>query len=96
MKTAIVYYSMGGNTAYIAARIAKKLAANVDVIELTPVKAYPDKGFKKFLWGGPKSRLLCRIHSTQVIMNRLFWAFLYGQAVQHRPYAHSQRRTRSC
>lgn len=52
MKTAIVYYSMGGNTAYIAARIARKLAANVDVIELTPVKAYPDKGFKKFLWGG--------------------------------------------
>lgn len=52
MNTAIVYYSMGGNTAYIAARIAKKLAANVDVIELIPVRAYPDKGFRKFLWGG--------------------------------------------
>ncbi|MBQ2444582.1 MAG: flavodoxin [Clostridia bacterium] len=52
MKTAIIYYSMGGNTAYIAARISKKLTSDVDIIELTTVKAYPDKGFRKFIWGG--------------------------------------------
>lgn len=50
MKTAIVYYSMSGNTKMIADSIAKALSA--DMIELIPKKAYPDKGFKKFIWGG--------------------------------------------
>ncbi|MBQ3416644.1 MAG: flavodoxin family protein [Ruminococcus sp.] len=50
MKTAIVYYSMSGNTKMIAERIAKELSA--DMIELIPEKAYPDKGMRKFLWGG--------------------------------------------
>ncbi len=50
MKTAIVFYSMSGNTAFAARRIAELLHA--DMIEITPRKAYPDKGFRKFLWGG--------------------------------------------
>lgn len=50
MKTAIVYYSMLGNTDYAVNKI--KNAVDCDVIRLTPEKAYPDKGFKKFLWGG--------------------------------------------
>lgn len=50
MKTAIVFYSMHGNTAMIANQLAQKL--NADLIEIKPVQAYPDKGFKKFLWGG--------------------------------------------
>ena len=50
MKTAIVYYSMGGNTAWAAERLAARLGA--DLIALTPRKAYPDKGVLKFLWGG--------------------------------------------
>ncbi len=50
MKTAIVYYSMNGNTAMVA----KKLAAGIgaDLIEIRPETAYPDKGIRKFLWGG--------------------------------------------
>ncbi len=52
MKTAIVYYSMGGNTAYAAQCIADKLGEEAELIEIRPVKAYPDKGFRKFLWGG--------------------------------------------
>lgn len=50
MRTAIVYYSLTGN----AARIAGVLSGLLDseLIELKPVKAYPDKGFKKFLVGG--------------------------------------------
>ena len=55
MKTAVVYYSMSGNTARIAEEIAKRV--NADLIRLVPQKAYPDKGFKKFLWGG-KSALM--------------------------------------
>ncbi|MBP3922361.1 MAG: flavodoxin [Ruminiclostridium sp.] len=50
MKTAIVYYSMLGNTDYVAQKIAPVL--NADIIRIEPEKAYPDKGFKKFFWGG--------------------------------------------
>ena len=50
MKTAIVYYSMSGNTKYVAEKIAEKIEA--DIIRIEPVKAYPDKGAKKFIWGG--------------------------------------------
>ena len=51
MKTAIVYYSMSGNTAYVAYRLREQLDSEVDLIEIKPVKAFPDSGFKKFLWG---------------------------------------------
>ncbi|MBQ9926381.1 MAG: NAD(P)H-dependent oxidoreductase [Lachnospiraceae bacterium] len=50
MRTAIIYYSMSGNTEFAAEKIAKKL--ETDVIRIEPVKAYPDKGVKKFFWGG--------------------------------------------
>lgn len=55
MKAAIVYYSMSGNTQYAAQKLAQSL--NADLIPLTPKKAYPDSGFKKFFWGG-KSALM--------------------------------------
>lgn len=50
MKTAIVFYSMTGNVEYAA----KKMAADIpaDLIPITPEKAYPSSGVKKFLWGG--------------------------------------------
>ena len=48
MKTAVVYYSMSGNTEQIAKKLAEKLGA--DVIRIEPVKENPSKGFKKFLW----------------------------------------------
>ena len=50
MKTAVVYYSMGGNTAFAAEKAAQALEA--DLIGIAPVKQYPDRGFRKFLWGG--------------------------------------------
>lgn len=50
MKTVIVYYSMSGNTKYVAKELAAKLGA--DIVEISPEKAYPDKGFSKFFWGG--------------------------------------------
>ncbi len=49
-KIAIVYYSMSGNTDYVAKRITEHLEA--DLIRIKPQKAYPDTGLKKFLWGG--------------------------------------------
>ena len=50
MKKLIVYYSLEGNTQYIAESMAGKLSA--DILKLEPVKAYKDKGFAKFIWGG--------------------------------------------
>ena len=50
MKAAVVYYSMSGNTAYMAEQIAGRLGA--DLIRIEPVKAYPAQGFRKFFWGG--------------------------------------------
>ena len=50
MKTAIVYYSLQGNIRYVAEKVASETGA--DLIELVPVKAYPDKGMIKFIWGG--------------------------------------------
>ena len=50
MKKLIVYYSMEGNTHYIAEKMTEKLSA--DLLRLVPKKAYIDKGFAKFFWGG--------------------------------------------
>lgn len=50
MKTAVVYYSMSGNTQQTAEKIAKEIGA--DLIRIEPKKAYPSAGFRKFLWGG--------------------------------------------
>ena len=75
MKTAIVYYSMNGNTAYTAARIAKDTC--LDLIEIKPVTQYPDKGIKKFLWGG-KSALMAE---TPALEPYTFNADNYDQVV---------------
>ncbi len=50
MKTLIVYYSLEGNTAFAAEKLAAALGA--DTLRLEPVKAYPTGGFRKFFWGG--------------------------------------------
>lgn len=55
MRTAVVFYSLGGNTGYAAAKTAQEIGA--DCIPLVPVKAYPDKGFRKFLWGGKSATM---------------------------------------
>ena len=50
MKLAIVYYSQSGNANFVANEMAKYLDA--DIVRIEPEKAYPNKGFKKFFWGG--------------------------------------------
>lgn len=50
MRTAVVYYSMSGNTEYAAKKISEALGA--DLIRIEPEKPYPEKGFMKFLRGG--------------------------------------------
>lgn len=62
MKTLIVYYSLEGNTAWAAERIAA--ACGFDTLRLATVKAYPSSGFRKFLWGG-KSVLMAETPALQ-------------------------------
>ncbi|MGB4661213.1 MAG: flavodoxin [Mobilitalea sp.] len=50
MKSVIIYYSLEGNTDFIAKKIAKITGA--DLVRLEPVKEYPSTGFKKYFWGG--------------------------------------------
>lgn len=50
MKIAIVFYSLSGNTKYVALKIADKL--NADLVEIIPEKEYPNSGLKKFYYGG--------------------------------------------
>ena len=55
MKTAVVYFSLEGNTGYAAVKTAQALG--VDCFPLIPVTAYPDKGFKKFFFGGKSATM---------------------------------------
>ncbi len=50
MKTLVVYYSLEGNTEYVAEKLKNRIGA--DLLKLVPKKAYHDKGFAKFFWGG--------------------------------------------
>ncbi len=50
METLIVWYSLNGNTEYVVDKLADALRS--DTLHVIPKKAYPDKGFKKFLVGG--------------------------------------------
>ncbi|SFD15246.1 flavodoxin family protein [Clostridium uliginosum] len=50
MRTLIIFYSLEGNTRFIANVINEELQG--DIIELKPKKKIPSKGFRKFLWGG--------------------------------------------
>lgn len=51
----IVFYSLEGNTEYVAQKLKEKLDAHSRL--LVPKKAYSTKGFSKFFWGG-KSALM--------------------------------------
>ena len=48
--TLIVYYTLEGNTDFVAKKIAK--ITGYETLRLLPVKRYPKKGFMKFFVGG--------------------------------------------
>lgn len=50
MKKLIVYYSLEGNTKFIAEKMAHGLGA--DILELKPEKEIDPGSFMKYLWGG--------------------------------------------
>lgn len=62
MRTAVVYYSMSGNTEFVAQCMAQEIPA--DLVCLVPTKQYPTKGIKKFIWGG-KSAIMAQTPKLQ-------------------------------
>lgn len=50
MSILVVYFSLDGNTKFIAEKVAETISA--DMIELKTSKKYPREGFKKYFWGG--------------------------------------------
>lgn len=50
MKTLVVFFSLEGNSEFIAGVIAKQLKA--DIVKLETVKPFAKEGFKKFFNGG--------------------------------------------
>ncbi len=50
MKKLVVFYSLEGNTKFIAQAIAQ--SAGADILELRPKKGISSSGFMKYFWGG--------------------------------------------
>lgn len=50
VKILVIYYSLTGNTKFIAETIAKSVDA--DILELKPVKELKAEGGMKYFWGG--------------------------------------------
>jgi len=50
MKGLVIYYTLEGNTQFIADTLAKEM--DFDVLQLKPIKDVPKKGFSKYVWGG--------------------------------------------
>ncbi|HQP91981.1 MAG TPA: flavodoxin, partial [Candidatus Omnitrophota bacterium] len=86
MKKLIVFYSLDGNTRFIARAIAESTGA--DMMELQP-RVQPElKGFMKYLWGGrqvfmkEKPQLLSFQKNPQdydlIFIGTPVWAFTYA------------------
>lgn len=54
MSKVVVYYSLEGNTKFVAEKIAE--VSGADIVRLEPVKPYPTKGFLKYWHGGGDSK----------------------------------------
>jgi flavodoxin len=50
MKAIVVYFSLEGNSKYIADKVAEFMGA--DTLRLQPLKDYPKGNVSKFVWGG--------------------------------------------
>ena len=90
MKDLIVYFSLEGNTEYVAKRISERNGA--DLLKLIPKKAYHDKGLAKFVWGG-KSALMAEkpeLEETDVDLS-LYDRIIFGFPVWASSFAPTLR-----
>lgn len=50
MRTIVIFYSLEGNTEFVAKKIKEQM--NADIMNIAPVDAYPTGRFSKFIFGG--------------------------------------------
>jgi len=73
-KVLVVYYSLTGNTKFIAEHISKEL--NADIEEVKPIKDLdPDSG-TKYLWGGMKATMKSKPKLEDLKYNPLEYDFI--------------------
>lgn len=66
-KNLIVYYSLTGNTKYIAE--AMKESMHTDMLELKPVKELKAEGSSKYFWGGYQATMKRRPKLNPITLN---------------------------
>ncbi len=89
MKRLVVYYSLDGNTRFIAQKIAQTSGA--DILELEPIREYPRGNLMKFFWDGrqvimkekPALKLLYRnpAEYDMIFIGTPVWAWSYTPAL---------------
>lgn len=89
MRKLVVYYSLGGNTRFIAQNIAQ--ATGADLLELKIAKETPPAGIKKYLWAvgqmRKKEKLELSAFDKQpdeydvLFIGTPVWAFTYTPAL---------------
>jgi flavodoxin len=89
MKKLVVYYSLDGNTRYIAENIASAVGA--DILELKPVSDIKNNKFTKYLWGGKQVVMGQKPELEKISVNPLeydtifigtpVWAFSFSPAI---------------
>ncbi|MFA6281523.1 MAG: flavodoxin [Candidatus Omnitrophota bacterium] len=88
-KILIVYYSLDGNTRFVAENIAKNI--NADLLELKPIKEGVPRNFAKYFWGGrqvymKQKPLLCDFGLNPgnyeiIFIGTPVWAFNYTPVI---------------
>ncbi|NVM35945.1 MAG: NAD(P)H-dependent oxidoreductase [Candidatus Lokiarchaeota archaeon] len=89
-KILVVYYSLTGNTKFIAEAIAESI--NSDILELKPVKELNAEGGSKYFWGGfqatmkkkPKLREfdINPLDYDLIILGTPVWAWTYSPPIR--------------
>jgi flavodoxin len=89
MKTALVYYSLEGNTKYIADCISEVI--HVDILQLEPINPINKNSSTKYLWGGLqvfskrepqlKSYSFAPENYDLIILGTPVWAWKYSPAI---------------
>ncbi|MFW9819188.1 MAG: flavodoxin family protein [Candidatus Thorarchaeota archaeon] len=75
VKILVVYYSLTGNTKYIAETIAESI--NADILKLKPVKELNAEGGMKYFWGGFQSTMKQRPKLEPIDINPLDYDLIF-------------------
>jgi len=88
-KVLVVYYSLTGNTKFIAESIAGSI--NSDILELKPVKELNAEGSSKYIWGGYQATMKIKpklrpfdinpLDYDLIILGTPVWAWTYSPPI---------------